>query len=506
MRVVAYFIFISFFFWACNNDSSATNNNNIPGAQLAKVHCVSCHQYPEPELLDKNTWKKYILPRMGYMMGVLPIDSVGSSFIQEAVLVEARKNPSLFRTETTLSVQEWQQICDFYLNAAPETPISIEKPAIEKNLPLFKVNIPAYQLSPPSTTMVKFIKDGIAVGDANTKRMYIFDPKLQMMGAANTREGAVWLDETDQGYVLTSMGSFSPTDARTGMVYFLSKQPSRSSTILIDSLKRPVHTTLADFNSDSLFDFVTCEFAKWTGKLTLWQNDGYGKMQPNILRNMPGAIKSYVKDFNKDNLLDVIALFGQGDEGIFMYYNMGGGKFREERLLQFPPSYGSSFFDLFDYDTDGDWDIIYTNGDNADYPPINKAYHGIRIFENNGSNQFEQVLFYPLQGAYQALPKDFDKDGDLDIAAISFFPDFQQHPEEGFLYLENQGNWKFKARSFQEVNLGRWLVMDTGDVDKDGDLDILLGALTFEVVPDLGLVDQWVAKGIPFILLENTLK
>jgi hypothetical protein len=48
--------------------------------------------------------------------------------------------------------------------------------------------------------------------------------------------------------------------------------------------------------------------------------------------------------------------------------------------------------------------------------------------------------------------------------------------------------------------------MDAGDPDGDGDLDLLLGALTFEVIPKLGLIDRWSNNGIPFIFLENTIK
>ena len=48
--------------------------------------------------------------------------------------------------------------------------------------------------------------------------------------------------------------------------------------------------------------------------------------------------------------------------------------------------------------------------------------------------------------------------------------------------------------------------MDVGDYDSDGDTDLIMGSLAFEVIPDNGLVKKWVEKGIPFIVLENTLK
>ncbi|MFT5237636.1 MAG: hypothetical protein ACI9M9_001236 [Flavobacteriaceae bacterium] len=56
------------------------------------------------------------------------------------------------------------------------------------------------------------------------------------------------------------------------------------------------------------------------------------------------------------------------------------------------------------------------------------------------------------------------------------------------------------------MNKGRWIVMDASDYDKDGDIDLVLGSLAFEVVPKLGFVEKWMEDGIPFIVLENTFR
>ncbi|MFT4669170.1 MAG: hypothetical protein ACI9HJ_000742 [Ulvibacter sp.] len=48
--------------------------------------------------------------------------------------------------------------------------------------------------------------------------------------------------------------------------------------------------------------------------------------------------------------------------------------------------------------------------------------------------------------------------------------------------------------------------MDASDYDKDGDIDLVLGSLAFEVVPKLGFVEKWMEDGIPFIVLENTFR
>jgi len=185
---------------------------------------------------------------------------------------------------------------------------------------------------------------------------------------------------------------------------------------------------------------------------------------------------------------------------------VGKGKFSEEQVLSFSPSHGSSFFELIDANGDGHLDILYTAGDNADFKPILKPYHGIYLYLNAGQNQFTERFFVPLNGAYKALARDFDQDGDLDVAAVSFFPDFDKRPEEGFVYLENQGDFQFSATSFPEVELGRWITMDAGDVDGDGDEDILSGSLAFEVIGRGDWVKNWQKQGVPFIYLENKRK
>ena len=160
---------------------------------------------------------------------------------------------------------------------------------------------------------------------------------------------------------------------------------------------------------------------------------------------------------------------------IVLFENDGKGNFREKKLLSFSPLQGSSSFQLADMNKDGILDIIYTCGDNADYSVVLKNFHGVYIYTGDKEGNYTQSYFYPMNGAYKAMADDFDKDGDMDIAAISFFADYEKQPDEGFLYFEQTGNLKFKVKTHEHTHKGRWLTMDIGDIDKDGDTDILLG-------------------------------
>nr|WP_234461974.1 VCBS repeat-containing protein [Pedobacter segetis] len=205
------------------------------------------------------------------------------------------------------------------------------------------------------------------------------------------------------------------------------------------------------------------------------RNKGDDTYEKIILKNKPGAINTIIDDYNKDGLKDVWELFAQGDEGISVFTNKGNNIMEERQVLRFPPSYGSTSFDLVDFNHDGYKDIIYTCGDNADYTPILKPYHGVYIFLNDGKNNFTQKYFYPINGCYKAIARDFDGDGQIDIAAISFFPSSLQ-PEEAFTYLKNNGNFNFSP---YKLPLGtpfeKGITMDVADLDGDGKLDILLG-------------------------------
>mgnify|MGYP001793605171 FL=1 len=475
----------------------------LSGLELSRQYCQSCHQYPSPELLNRTTWQKYVLPRMGYMLGIYENDSTRKTLLESGLAGELVKGASIFPTNPLIEEAHWTKIKEYYLNNAPKQ-LSVEKKDYQP-LNQFEIVIPNYKLSPPSTTLTTFSNDGeFYIGDANSRSILHFNSNLNLIKAGKVPEGAVSLAETEKSIFITAMGSFSPTDAPSGSLISFPKTAGRPK-ILVDSLQRPVHSTFYDLDKDGLQDVVISEFGKWTGSLSWWKNKGNDTYEERILENRAGAIRSEVKDIDGDGYADIVALFGQGDEGIKAYCGQEDGTYKSEWLVRLPSTYGSCYFQLYDFNSDGFDDIIYAAGDNGDYPPLMKPYHGIRIFTHSDDG-FKESYFYALNGCYKAIPHDFDQDGDLDIAAISFFPDFENSPEEGFIFLENKGDMYFEAQAFSKIsNLGRWLVMDAKDWDSDGDTDLILGSLTFEVVPEMGYVNQWIKNAVPFIILENKL-
>jgi hypothetical protein len=275
---------------------------------------------------------------------------------------------------------------------------------------------------------------------------------------------------------------------------------------LLTNLLRPVHTTVANLMGEGQPQLVVCSFGNNNGRLAWYSRDGPCSYAEHILADRPGALVSRVLDVDHDGKPDLIVLMAQGKEGVFLYRNLGNGEFAEKPLIQQPPVWGYAYFELADFNGDGFPDILTANGDRGDFECPPKKYHGVRIYLNDGNWNFKEAFFYPLNGAYKCIAADFDRDGDLDIAAISFFPDYDKSPEESFVYLENQGGLKFTAHTFPDCFRGRWLTMDAADLDGDGDLDIVLGGVykTPFRAPS-ALTERWQRDGPSVLILRNQL-
>ncbi len=479
----------------------------LTGKALAARHCGGCHLVPEPALLDRESWQK-VLPRMGNQLGLYPDDSSRAVCREIAALVKRHSGRDVYPEQAALPAADWDRLTAYYLENAPAGPLPPDvPPVVHKQLPLFKVVDPGFRLPPPGTSLIRIdaAQQKIYLGDIHTRSLYTFDRRGRLLETEPVGEGPSDLRTGPHELRITVMESFSPTEHPSGAVLSI-RNPggAKAYGMLLDGLHRPVHAGWADLNADGREDVVVCEYGSHTGRLAWYEQRGDGYV-PHVLRNLPGATRTQVHDFDGDGRPDILALMAQGQEGFFLYYNQGGGHFREERVMQFPPSYGSVYFELVDFDGDGHRDILYANGDNADFTQALKRYHGVRLLRNNGANRFEEAFFYPLPGAYKATAADFDGDGDLDIAAISFFPDFQNAPHTGFVYLENTGKKAFVTRTFPQSVRGRWMVMDAGDLDGDGDTDIVLGSCLMETTPQgKPYEQQWLRTGPSFLILENT--
>jgi len=502
---------LSILIFSCEDDPRNSTHPKVSlesikkGKRLAASYCGSCHQLPDPSLLDAPSWEKGVLPHMGPRLGIT-MHGVNLYPLY-------RREPNIplgyYPRQPVMTESEWQNILDYYTATSPDTlPAQNREQKIESSLPLFAAEPATLSYTRSGTSFIKIaprpLPYSMVLSDVLRKTTYFFDKTLKPVDSIKTGP-VVDMSFSPTTVFACDMGELHPNNAKIGkgVAYsFVSGKWQTDSTILFDSLQRPVQLTAADLNGDGTQDYVVCEFGFLTGALSWMEGSKDGHYTRHALRSLPGAIKAYVNDWNNDGKPDLCVLMAQGDEGIFLYMNKGNGKFDEQRLLQFPSVYGSSYFELADFNNDGHPDIVYTCGDNADYSIVLKPYHGVYIFINDGKNHFTQKYFFPIHGCYKAMARDFDGDGDLDLATISFFADYSRQPEEGFVYLKNEGTLKFRPYTLPEAMQGRWLTMDAGDVDGDGRIDLVLG--NFILGPNVSSSKADWTKAAPFLYLKNT--
>jgi hypothetical protein len=479
------------------------------GERYARGVCQQCHLFPEPKLLDRESWRRYVLPKMKLYCGLLSLDQVKA---EDMDLVKASGIvPAVPRFPKTY----WEPIETYYLHAAPEQPLPQDpKPEVTIGLKQFTVEKPRFRHDPPLTTLVSIdpAEHEIYCADAKAQQLDVLDQNGRWLESVDLDNIPVALKKTERGLWLTCIGYFFPSERKQGQVILLEKTASGGfrKKVILSGLPRVSNLEFGDFNGDGKMDFVLSMFGYLTGKLSWFENLGADQYREHVLFAKAGAMQSLVQDVNGDGTPDILSLNGQELDGVLLFENdkEHPGTFKGPRdVIRNPPCYGPDYFEAADFNHDGLMDLLVVNGDAADYPQPPKRYHGIRIYLNKGHQRFEEAFFYPMNGAFKAVARDFDGDGDLDIAAIAFFPDYQNRPRESFVYLENQGNMTFKASTFPEAMWGRWLTMDVADLDGDGALDIVLGSMTEmpgSPVPP-ALKEFWSKHGPSVLILKNTL-
>jgi hypothetical protein len=478
----------------------------IDGKTLATQVCGACHMSPDPSIVDKKTWAEQILPRMETRLGVSPPDYNSSP---EGRLIKELK---IYPDQPLITKAQWDAIFQYYVSTAPEKPLPQDaRPAIEVGLPMFDATPGRFGFIPALTTLVKINSSNhtIMLGDEKAKMIAILDTAGKMKTNFPSTNVPIAVVDQPKGIYVTSIGSFVPSEVQRAGLSFVpfENEKAQPEKIILKDLPRAVQTVFADFNRDGKMDFATCMFGNLRGRFSWFENKGDDQYSEHILFDKTGPIHCEVHDFNGDGIQDIALLVAQETEALYILPNDGKGNFGMNLVFQKHPSFGHNNFELADFNGDGEMDLLVVNGDNGEYASPLKNYHGVRIYLNKGKYRFEESYFFPLNGAVKAMARDYDADGDLDIAAISFFPDYEKAPRESFVYLENKGGMSFTPKTFAQCIVGRWDAMDAGDLDGDGDIDLVLGSYIRGPTPAPDFLKKiWEKQGPSIMILKNKLR
>lgn len=308
-----------------------------------------------------------------------------------------------------------------------------------------------------------------------------------------------------QDLLIADIGFFMPEDHDKGAVVWLRATGGGrfEKRVLADKLPRVTDVEAADFDGDGDLDLVVAAFGLHTRGATLllenhttdWREPAF---EARTLDSRAGAVQAQPADIDGDGRLDVVLLLAQQHEAVVALLNRGALAFEAKPIFEAPtPAWGSTGIDVVDFDGDGDLDVVMTNGDTLDDPTV-KPYHGVRWLENRGAFPFVRHDLAAVPGAHRALAADLDGDGDQDVIVAAFLPDADGlRPATGFValgWLERTSRGEFARHTLQSAPLSH-PTLDVGDVDRDGDLDIVTGNLvgfTFARTDTGFRTDGWV--------------
>jgi hypothetical protein len=488
-----------------NASGRAAQSAPSPGDEtLARVTCGGCHAFPPPEILPRDVWRDEFVRMMYFRDGKLP-PSIPASRFNRTVQLPA----------------DMEQVLPFFIARAPE------------------------HLSPPDPwpeadeSPLAFARSAFSVSDmpntpavANVQLVDLDgDRKLDVLGA-DMRQGIVFMGQPSRpGTELTAvasiphpshvtltdvdrdgindllvgdLGEFFPADHDKGAVILLrGLGRGKYGATWLDGWPRVADVEAADFNNDGKNDLAVAAFG-WqkTGHISIVENRTVNADQPAFTNHTidarAGGIHIVPADLNRDGKMDFVTLLAQHHEAVLAYINKGTGDFTFEQkvIYQAPhPNWGSSGIQLLDFDKDGDLDVLLTHGDTFD-DGIVKPYHGIQWLENAGGYPFVEHTIAQMPGVHRAEAADMDGDGDLDVVACALLAggsDVDERTLPALVWLEQTKPGTF-VRHTMEMGRPRHATLDVGDIDGDGDPDVVVGNFSIDR-PVASWVDVWVNQG-----------
>jgi hypothetical protein len=230
---------------------------------------------------------------------------------------------------------------------------------------------------------------------------------------------------------------------------------------------------VGDLDGDGDLDAVA---AGWSGQIGVGQNDGTpfsGTWGGGSVGTIPGTVLALaLGDLDGDGDLDIASGGWHSTTVEVAVWQNDGTPFNGPWLSNGAGDGAADVYDvaLGDLDNDGDLDIVSGSGSDEDYEVI--------AWENDGTPfaggwPRHDVATSTTTVAAVALG-DLDNDGDLDIVAGSVYTSFHYNVS----VLRNDGTpfddlWVENAAGYSAADV---LAAALGDLDGDGDLDIITGS------------------------------
>ena len=453
--------------------------------QQARVACGTCHAFPSPDILPRAQWRSEFV-RMMYFRENRPLP-VGP--------------PD--RVRMTPLPEDMEKALPYFESRAPERlpdpepwPDPAESPVrfVKRSL-----SVPEMSGAPAISNVRLFDFDGNGTLDLLATEMaqglLLYAPTI---GTARGLRILASLPHPDhvtpfdldkdgiQDLLVADLGQFFPADHHDGAVIWMRGLPDgKFGAMWLDGWPRVADVEAADFNEDGKNDLVVAAFGyHTTGQITILENRTTNVAQPaftaHVIDPRTGGIHVIPVDLNHDGHMDFIALLAQEHETVIAYINRGTKDFSFDQQVLYAaphPNWGSTGIQLVDMDQDGDLDVLMSHGDTFDDGLV-KPYHGIQWLENTGKFPWTSHPLPNMAGVHRAEVADLDGDGDLDIVACALLAGGSNVDEStlpALVWLEQTRPGVFVKHTI-EAGFPRHATLDVGDIDGDGDIDIVTGS------------------------------
>ena len=302
----------------------------------------------------------------------------------------------------------------------------------------------------------------------------------------------------DMDFLISVLGNILPDDRTVGRVeLYENKGGSFERHVILKNVRRVADVQPGDFDGDGDIDLAVAIFGYQRGEVLWLENKGELKFRDHQLLDVVGAIHIPVADYDGDGDLDIATIISQDDEELWGFENDGKGNFKKKRLwMTSNYDLGSAGLVKADLDMDGDMDLILPAGDNLeDFDAFPQPYHGCYWFENKGNWEFTEHRIASQSGTYAANVGDIDADGDLDVVLVSMTNDWYDLKNASVVWLENDGKQNFTT--WQVANDPIHLVtVAVGDINGDKKDDIVAGGLNLrKPYRRIGRVSAWLNLG-----------
>lgn len=284
----------------------------------------------------------------------------------------------------------------------------------------------------------------------------------------------------DLDLMVAVLGMLYPNNDKIGSVVILENDGRMNFTkhVIADQIARVSDVRAGDLDGDGDLDLAVAQFGYDDGQTQWLENLGGWQFQSHVLLPLAGPIHAEILDIDQDGDPDIVVLVSQESEEIYVFEGNGSGAFKPRLVFGSDnDDYGSSGMWTYDLDSDGDTDILYTNGDAFDYhPPVSRPWHGVQWLENLGNLDFRFHRVADFGGAVGARPADIDHDGDLDLFAVSTWNTWEDPRAQSLIWLENDGKMRFRPHDL--INTPTHIMaLDTGDFNEDGEVDLVTGGM-----------------------------